>query len=418
VLSNFNGRSWTREPGMRRRFGDTLGIMCEPTEYRVMLEPQRLRWAYALDMPEHWSGRRDIAMGSDYQLRAFFGDAGEGRIDYRVKSYTSYRAMEPLTAAEQAIYLRLPEGSNPRTRALAASWLADGPTPEQTIERALDVFRGDEFFYTLTPPALGRHTADEFIFETHEGFCEHYASAFAIMMRAAGLPARVVTGYQGGELNAIGEYYIVRQSDAHAWTEIWLEREGWVRVDPILAVAPERIALGSTRRGFGREGIGQAGGWAFLRTAAFAWDTLNTYWNDWIVGYGPRLQRSILRALGFDRPRWTHLITLAAGTTIAVLVALSAYLAWRCRRSVHRDPAARWFERFAAKLRRARVERPAPGEGPVAYGRRAKRALPASASDIDRIVATYLRARYEPDHDRRGLTDLASLVRGFKPART
>lgn len=418
VLSNFNGRSWTREPGMRRRVSDSLEFLGESTEYRVMLEPHGRRWAFALDMPEQWSGRRDVVMGSDYQLRVFFADAVENRIDYRVTSYTSYRAMEPLTANEQAQFRRLPEDSNPRTRALAASWLADDPTADQIIERALDVFRGDDFFYTLTPPALGRHTADEFIFETREGFCEHYASAFTIMMRAAGLPARVVTGYQGGELNAIGEYYIIRQSDAHAWTEVWLEDRGWVRVDPILAVAPERIALGSTRGALQRAGAGEARGWALLRTAVFAWDTLNTYWNDWVIGYGPRLQRSILSALGIDRPRWAQMVTLAIGATIAVLVALSVYLAWRFRSKLHADPAARWFERFAAKLARARVARRAPGEGPVAYGRRAKHDLPQSAADIDRIVTTYLRARYEPDDDRQGLADLASLVRGFKPVRS
>jgi transglutaminase-like putative cysteine protease len=247
VLSNFNGRTWTRDPGTRRRVQDYLEFVGEPTEYRVMLEPHGHRWAFALDMPASWEGRRDVAMGSDYQLRVFFGDGVDSRIDYRVTSYTQYRAMEPLTEAELNQFRRLPEDSNPRTRELAASWLADNPTSAQIIARALNVFRGDEFFYTLTPPALGRHTADEFIFETKEGFCEHYASAFAIMMRSAGIPARVVTGYQGGELNSIGKYYIVRQSDAHAWTEVWLADEGWVRVDPIEAVAPERIALGSSR---------------------------------------------------------------------------------------------------------------------------------------------------------------------------
>jgi transglutaminase-like putative cysteine protease len=419
VLENFNGRSWTRDPGIRRRVHDTLEFIGEPTQYRVMLEPHGHRWAFALDMPESWTGRRDVAMGSDYQLRVFLGDGIESRIDYQVTSYTDYRALEPLTEAEVARFRRLPPDSNPRTRALAASWLTDNPTAEQIIARALNVFRGEEFFYTLTPPALGRHTADEFIFETREGFCEHYASAFAIMMRAAGLPARVVTGYQGGELNAIGQYYIVRQSDAHAWTEIWLADEGWVRVDPIEAVAPERIASGSSRGALARQNDGRRAfaNMAWVRTAMYAWDTFNTYWNDWVIGYGPRLQRSIMEYLGLERPRWSQLIGIAVGATISLLIALSLYLAWSFRGRVHQDPAARSFARFSAKLTRLRVAPKTPNEGPVAYAERAKSALPGAAPEIERIVQSYLKARYEPDQNRRSLAELVDSVSRFKPAR-
>jgi transglutaminase-like putative cysteine protease len=418
VLSNFNGRTWTRDPGTRRRVQDYLEFVGAPTEYRVMLEPHGHRWAFALDMPASWEGRRDVAMGSDYQLRVFFGDGVDSRIDYRVTSYTQYRAMEPLTEAELKQFRRLPEDSNPRTRELAASWLADNPTSEQIITRALNVFRGDEFFYTLTPPALGRHTADEFIFETKEGFCEHYASAFAIMMRSAGIPARVVTGYQGGELNSIGKYYIVRQSDAHAWTEVWLADEGWVRIDPIEAVAPERIALGSSRGALERQSTGsQRFGLAWIRTAVFAWDTFNTYWNDWVIGYGPRLQRSIMQSLGFERLRWTQLIGIAIGATTALLLALSLYLAWSYRRKLRDDPAARVFAKFAARLTRLHVAPRSPNEGPVAYAERAKSALPGAATDIDRIVRSYLKARYEPDESSRGLDELIDSVSRFRPAR-
>ena len=421
VLSNFNGRSWTRRPGMGRRVSDRIEYSGDSTEYRVMLEPHGRDWGFALDMPREWSatGRRNVVMSSDYQLRVAFGDGLETRIDYEVVSFPSYRALEPLTLAEQERFKELPEDSNPRTRALVEGWLADDPTPEQIIERALNVFRGEEFFYTLTPPPLGRHTADEFIFETREGFCEHYASAFAIMMRAAGLPTRIVTGYQGGELNGLANYYIVRQSDAHAWTELWLEDEGWVRVDPIVAVAPERIALGTSRGSVERAVDARAalGRLAWIRNAMFAWDALNTYWNDWVIGYGPRLQRAILRSLGFERPRWPELLLSAAVATTVVLVALSLYLAWSFRRKLREDASARWFERFVAKLARSSVTPREPSETPEAYGARAAAVLPQSARDIGRVVDTYLKARYEPDASRRWLKELESLVRGFKPAR-
>lgn len=419
VLTHFDdGRTWTREPGMRRSVVDTIEHSGSATEYRVMLEPTGRNWAFALEMPVAWgsAGRRNVVMNSDYQLRIFAADAIDSRVDYRVTSYTRYRALEPLTEAERGVLTRLPEGYNPRTRALAASWLDDHPSPKQIVARALDFFTSATFFYTLTPPALGTHSVDEFLFETREGFCEHYASALAVMLRAAGVPARVVTGYQGGELNAFGQYYIVRQSDAHAWTEVWFEGEGWVRVDPLSIVAPERIAFGSSRSTFGAETVGGATltRLAWLRQAMLAWDTINTYWNDWVIGYGPQMQRSLLELLGMDRPRWTRLLTLAVGTTIVLLVLLTAYLTWAFRKEQHVDAAQLSFKRFAKKLRRLDVAPREPGETPTRYASRAKRTLPGAAADIDRIVAAYLGARYEPDENRLQLHELEELVRGFR----
>jgi transglutaminase-like putative cysteine protease len=418
VLADLNGTTWFRAPGMRRRVINTLEVAGEPTEYRVMLEPTGQSWAFALDMPHTWSAsdRRNISMGSDYQLRVFAPVAFDTRVDYTVVSYTDYTAHEALTPAEQERFTRLPVGSNPRTRALVAEWLAEDPTPDAIIARALDVFRAEEFYYTLTPPPLGRHTADEFIFETREGFCEHYASAFAIMMRAAGLPTRIVTGYQGGELNGIGNYYIIRQMDAHAWTEVWLGERGWVRVDPTAAVAPERIALGSVRSGLSRQATGTRAltQMRWLRQAALAWDAANTYWNEWVVGYGPQLQRSLLRRLGFERLRWPALLTLAAIGTAVLLAGLTLYLRWAFRRHRHVDSAAHSFAEFARKLTKASVAPLQPGEGPRAYAQRAQHRLPQATDDIERIVHAYLAARYEPD-DGAALLELMQRVKQFRP---
>ena len=420
VLAQFNGRTWSRSPGMRRRVLDTLAHSGEPTEYRVMLGPNGDNWAFAIDMPQTWAaeGRRNVVMGSDYQLRVLAGQPMEGRIAYRVTSYPSYTAREALTANEVAVFTRLPDGSNPRTRALVAQWLVDDPSPDEIIARALDVFRADGFFYTLTPPALGRHTADEFIFDTREGFCEHYASALTIMLRAAGLPARVVTGYQGGELNGIGDYYIVRQMDAHAWTEVWLDERGWVRVDPIVAVAPERIALGSWRSALQgatarTRALTQL---PWLRQALLAYDAANTYWNQWVVGYGPQLQRSLLRYLGFERARWAELMTLAAVSTVAILAGLTLYLGWTFHRQRNVDAAALCFAAFSRKLARARVPPLMPGEGPTAFARRAELKLPVVSADIRRIVQSYLAARYEPG-GRAALVELKRLVKQFRAVR-
>ncbi|HVY63290.1 MAG TPA: DUF3488 and transglutaminase-like domain-containing protein, partial [Gammaproteobacteria bacterium] len=210
TLTHFDGRTWSMLQGARRgeRVADTIEYRGEPTRYRVMLEPNGRNWAFALDMPQSWSRDRGLRMGSDYQLGTFFG-GGRGRVlDYEVTSYVDYSAREPLTPGEIATFTNLPAGSSPRARALAASWLTDRPSGRTVVERAMDYLRSQPFQYTLTPPALGPQPVDEFLFETREGFCEHYASALTVLLRAAGLPARVVTGYQGGELNSIGRYYI------------------------------------------------------------------------------------------------------------------------------------------------------------------------------------------------------------------
>lgn len=425
ALSVFNGRTWSMAQGMRRgeRVAETIEYFGEPTTYRVMLEPNGRNWAFALDMPREWRGDAALRMGSDYQLGYFFGGNPRGRrVDYRVTSHVDYRAREPLTAREIEEFRALPPGSNPRARALAESWLADAPNAATIVERAMDYLRSQPFQYTLTPPPLGSNPVDEFLFETREGFCEHYASALTFLLRAAGLPARVVLGYQGGELNALGGYYIIRQSDAHAWTEVWLEDEGWVRVDGVAAVAPERVALGIGRyAGDGggatarvlRSGLG--------RQVALLWDAVNTRWQAWIVGYGPEIQRALLGAIGFDDLRRTEryvvLLGLTVAATIALLFAYSLYHSWRRRRRVPPDEAARWFERFVRELERHRVPPRAPTEGPRAFAERAAGALPELAARIRTIAELYVRARYEPDAGGAALAELASQVAAFRGAR-
>lgn len=419
VLSNFNGRTWSSDgPGMRGPMTDTVEYLGDPIEYRVMLEPHGRRWVFALDMPQSWSSDQGIRMESHYQL-VRFPRSIRSRFDYRLTSFPEYRAQEQLSERQLDYYTRLPEASNPRTQALARTWAAESATPRSVIEKAFEFFRAEIFYYTLTPPALGAHAADEFLFEAREGFCEHYASAFTVLMRAAGIPSRVVTGYQGGELNStrLGEYFIVRQTDAHAWTEVWLEDEGWVRVDPTAAVAPDRIAFGLSRTSLAGDAL--PGGalrfapWA--RDLVLAWDAMNTYWKEWVLGYGPELQRTLLRSLGFAEPHWSKLVLVGAVALALFLSGLTLYLAWSYRRTQHRDAAARHFAAFGAKLRRAAITPRQPDEGPLSFGRRAAQALPGASTQIDEIVESYVKARYERDQEGAELERLRRLVKGFRP---
>lgn len=419
VLSEFDGRAWKRWRGMRRPAAHTIRYIGGKTRYRVMLEPTGKRWAFALDMPREWTSERGIGMTGDYQLGFFGFRPPAGVVDYTVTSYTGYRALEPLSRFDRARYLALPPGSNPRTRAMIAKWLADDPTPAAVIKRALNLFHASKFYYTLTPPPLGRNAVDDFLFKTREGFCEHYASAFAVMMRAAGLPARVVTGYQGGELNRFGNYYIVRQSDAHAWTEVWLPGKGWVRIDPTAAVAQQRIEMGSPLGALSGETLP---GSAFsrlpwVRTALLAWDAADTYWSNWVLGYGPQLQHALLRSLGLQQSNLLNLLLLCLLSTGALVIALAAYLGWRSSERRAKDPAARCFARFASKLSRARVPPRRPGEGPAAYVARARALIPGAGHEIQSVLGSYLAARYEPDPGGRQLARLRRLVRRFHPQR-
>ena len=421
-LTNFNGRTWSMPEGMRRRVEATIEYRGEPTSYRVGLEPTGRNWVFALDMPRV-PADGSLRMGSDYQLLAPLGGVRPRRLDYRVTSHVDYSAREPLTQAERDVFRALPPGSNPRARALADGWRADAPSAATVIERAMEYLRSQPFEYTLTPPALGAHPVDEFLFETREGFCEHYASALTFLLRAAGLPARVVMGYQGGELNALGGYYIVRQSDAHAWTEVWLEDEGWIRVDAVEAVAPERVA-------FGIDGVGGGGATAaaaawrarWSRPIALFWDAVNTRWRDWIVGYGPELQRALLERLGFEGLRRAQrsavLLALAVAATVTLLLGLNVYLKWRQRQRAPVDAAARCFAAFVRELARLDVPSRAPAEGPRAYAERAAGALPHVAGKIRAVADLYLRARYEPDADGAALTDLSAAVASFRASAT
>jgi hypothetical protein len=360
-------------------------------------------------------------MGSDYQLLTPLGAQRPRRFDYRVTSHVDYRAREPLTEVERESFRALPAGSNPRARALAETWLADRPSSATIVERAMDYLRSQPFEYTLTPPALGAQPVDEFLFETREGFCEHYASALTFLLRAADLPARVVMGYQGGEFNALGGYYIVRQSDAHAWTEVWLEDEGWTRVDAVEAVAPERVALGIDSVGGGTTAAAAALRARWSRPLALFWDAANTRWRAWIVGYGPELQRALLESLGFKTLRRAQrsavLLGLAVAATVTLLVGLNLYLKWRQRQRAPADAASQCFAAFVRELARLDVPSRAPAEGPLAYADRAATALPHVAERIRAVADLYLRARYEPDTDRAALTDLLAAVAAFRRSR-
>lgn len=389
VFWHTDGRSWSASalasaaPRGQARF-TPIG---EPVRYSVMLEPTGQHWLFALDLPHTAPAG---SMHTD-DLLLFANHPVRELRRYAVTSYSAYRT-PALTAAERERALQLPQ-ANPRTVALGRSWRDDGASAEEAIQRALAHFHHQEFHYTLSPPALaGGDTVDRFLFETRAGFCEHYAAAFTVLMRAAGVPARVVTGYQGGERNPVGDHLIVRQRDAHAWAEVWLPERGWTRVDPTAAVAPERIQRGSAdlfersgmgaRKKFGTGAIGD-----LLERAGAGWDAVNTRWNAWVLAYGPDAQSSLLARFGLRS--WLTM-TLALTGAVAIVLAL---IMFTMRARTPRDALAEQHARFRARLARLGIAA-SPAEGPVALASRVRRRNPELAAGVDIFTGLYVAMRY------------------------
>ena len=406
VLHRFNGRTWSGwSPVPDRRFRERTAFLGDPVDYEITLEPTRTQQLMSLDIAERWDLEQTHVSRTSTLWRERPIDQ---RSVYRVRSYPRYRLDAELSDFGKSRYLELPDGQNPRTRELARSMRSAARSDRDYVKRVLTMFNVDSFHYTLEPPALGARPVDAFLFATRRGFCEHYASAFAVMMRAAGIPARIVLGYQGGEINPLSDYLIVRQADAHAWTEVWLKGSGWQRVDPTAAVAPERIESG--RRGAALDGTGAAWGLSTPSRLAYrlsmTWDAINARWNEFVLAYGPENQQRFMRWLGLRNPDWQRL-TLVLAIAVAALVAVVHLLLLLRFRPPPPDRARQLYERF---VRRTGV-RPRPAETPLDFERRLSTAVDADAAA--RITRAYLEARYG-DGGEQALSELGQAVRAFK----
>ncbi len=418
VLEEFDGRGWHRQS----TFADTRAPEIVPRgpefAYRIALEPTEREWLPGLDTVTTWPAEL-AARGRATQLVYFDRTILErrpvtARLSYSLRSVPAASVM-PSSLPRDLRYrdLALPPGRAPRAVAYALALRAGNSADAALIERVLDLFRQAPFAYTLEPPTLGAEPVDEFLFGTREGFCEHYASAFAVLMRAAGIPARVVIGYQGGDFNSYGGYLLVRQSHAHAWNEVWLEGRGWVRVDPTAAVAPERVRNGSLSPS---ERAQAAAPWyepdyGWIRKLGSALDAARTAWYEGIVSFNPERQARLLAALGLGSAGWAGLaIALGAGFALAAL-ALAGWLAWELRPKRGDAVQGAWLAACArlAALGLARGQ----AEGPVDFGRRVARLKPVLAPRFGALVEAYVALRYLPGATARERAEFLALAREF-----
>ena len=391
VLPHLRERTWTIDVALPASQGYAARPDSPAYRYAITLEPHNRPWLFALELPDGLPAglaAPSFATG-DFQLLS--RRSIRERIRYELVSRTEVDFL-PASPPQLAAALALPAGSNPRTQALGAAWAQDGGSDATRVQRGIDFMREQRLGYTLQPPLTGIHTADEFLFDSRRGFCEHFSSAFVVLMRAAGVPARVVTGYQGGEHNPVDDTWVIRQSDAHAWAEVWLAERGWVRVDPTAASHPARIEqnlaaavpVGDPLPLLARQGF------IWLREARFRWWALNNVWNQWVLGYNPQRQRELLERLGMYSPDWRK---MSAALAILSGVALLGLALWLLRQRPGRDAAERAWHRFSRRLARRGLARHA-WEGPRDYATRLAYALPTRATEIRHIAELYCAARY------------------------
>ncbi|MEC4718677.1 DUF3488 and transglutaminase-like domain-containing protein [Noviherbaspirillum sp. CPCC 100848] len=419
VLSQFDGRTWT--PMRAARPGRIHAVLeGEPLRYQVTLEPHGRRWLFALEMPQALPQLAGNTAALTQEVQMLASEPVSDRMRYDMVSHPSYRLQPDAKAGYLQQWIDLPPGFNPRTLAYASRLSQGATSAEQLIDTVLKRFREEAFRYTLEPPVLGKHVIDEFLFDTKAGFCEHYSGAFVVLMRALGIPARVVTGYQGGEINPVDGYMTVRQSDAHAWAEVWLAQRGWVRIDPTAAVAPERVQ--QNLRNFMPQPV--LGGlftldasqnpllksWLSLRQR---FDAINNGWNQWVLNYTPDKQKRFFESLGFPNVNWLTMtaVMMICGITVTAMVVLPLLLHQR-----KRDPFDALYDALCRRMAQRGLQR-LPHEGPRAYSTRLvapESALPPQTkSALARFLEVYETVRYgapAPDKRAHVLSLLKSLL--------
>jgi transglutaminase-like putative cysteine protease len=406
VFWHYDGRTWRAGQPPKQAAETHIQPLTAPVEYTVTLEPHNKSWLFFLDLPTRWQSAGQLT--ADYQVLSR-GPVRQ-RLRYEAASTLHYLDHSQLDAATHHRALQLPTVGNPKTRQLAAQWKAESPTPQAIIQRALQMYR-DGFTYTLNPPQLGASPIDGFLFDTRRGFCEHFAGSFVFLMRAAGIPARVVTGYQGGQSNPMSDYLIVRQSDAHAWAEVWLQDEGWIRIDPTAAVAPQRVERGIAAAIPATEPLPALARpeLTWIKRFNLGWDAVNNGWNQWVLGYNDQRQAAFLSKLAGAKVDWGDMARWLVIALSGVIAAIAALML----RSTHAriDPIQRQWQYFLRKLGRAGIA-PYPAEGPRDFANRAALQLPQKQAEIKTIAKLYLEARYG-GHD--AIATLRRHVQAFRP---
>jgi len=399
VMWYFDGYDWTapiEDRAALNQFKFT-GIG-EKTFYSVTLQPHNNFWMFALDIP--------ATLPADSQLSADMQVLSSQPINklqrYHLSSYTRY-VLPANSKLAMTRYLKLPDsysnepGSNLYQSRQLIKQLKDPVNPQKTVTNVLNYFSTQDFYYSRSPPLLYNNPVDEFLFESRRGYCEHYASSFTVLMRLAGIPSRVVTGYQGGEINPIDNYMTIRQSDAHAWSEVYLGKKGWVRVDPTAAIPPGNIEnTDDARRLSSNLNISERiyeTNWLSkqIKQMRFAWDAVNNRWNQWILGYNSKKQKAFFAALGIPDISWQGLSQLLF-SILGVLTAILAFIVFSTKQKSD-DEVKKLYAKFLKKLAKHKLIKNV-SEGANDFCKRAIIVLPNNKMSIESITLLYQQLRY------------------------
>lgn len=414
VLTKYDGQTWTIENTgthieANLRAGDQAA---DKQTYIVTLIPHQRKWLFALNYPVNLEGK---SYRLTRELQLLDKDKVRNVTQYILTSDASLEN-HGLFQFERERNLQLPGHLNPQAQALAQRWVneANGDT-RQIVQLALRYFNQQPFVYTLRPPLLGNDAIDDFMFGTRRGFCEHYSSAFVFLMRAAGIPARVVTGYQGGEENPLDNYLIVRQSNAHAWSEVWVEEKGWQRVDPTAAVSPDRIESGIQDAIPERDLLPAilTGENVWLRRAHYQLDSFNYAWSEWVIGFGKDRQRQFFANLGFKGIDWQGMV-IGLTVLMSVFGFIISWWVFRQGVGIKADQVLRGYTRFCKQLAKSGQERRST-EGPLEYFQRIQEMLePESSRQAGRILRHYLSIRYGGNSSLEEERQFVKMVNAFK----
>ncbi len=412
VFDRFDGRQWQRAHGAPLRQSASLAPTDDTARYTITLEPHRHRWLFALDRPlsapagatldDNYilSNRRPVRRRMQYRMDSAILQAGSiGQIG------------APATDAFLSI------SGNPETRRLAEKLGQPHATASEKAQQVLQYFKTYAFVYTLAPPVLGADPIDSFLFETRRGYCEHFATAMAFLMRAMHVPARIVGGYLGGEFNPYGNYLIVKQSDAHVWVEIWQRHTGWIRIDPTAAVEPDRVAQAlSNVLAAGQTRMGGLTAWA--HRLRLGWDNLSSQWEAWFSGYAFQQQQALLARLGISATgvgQAAKALGLMAGL---LCLSVAALLVWHLRGAhVKPDRIQALYHRFCNRLLHAGLPARHPGMGPRDYANQTTAWRPDLKNEITAIIDLYIRLRYgkKNDADPEVFKQFQMRINAFKP---
>ncbi len=406
VLSYTDGKRWTQAVFHEPLTGPT--VTGAAYQYTILMEAQDKNWVFALDMPQAFSS--PLTMNAGYQLITL--DNPDKRTEYKVTSYPDYNT-GPINRSEYRAATQLPGEASANIKQLVSRLHGFDSAPDNFIKQLLTHFRQEDFHYTLTPPVLGEHPIEDFLFKTRYGFCSHYASAFVYLMRVAHIPARVVTGYQGGELNKVGGFLEIRQADAHAWAEVWLENRGWVRVDPTAAIAPDRIEREITLDRQMAYGISAANNYTpaytWLKQARQLWGSVDYKWQHWVINYDNKNQSRFLSSFGINDLKTT--VYWMIGIIGAISAVLCGFLLYQKPKNT--DHVLLSYNRFCKKLAKHGLFRET-GEGVKDFAERVKIKLPEQAESIDRITAVFIKLRYGQAATQEDLQRLKTLVALFR----